>query len=207
MTVRDRVIIIISKHDKYVCFAILELYSSKLPPVAFVPTFCLISATAITFDWNQNREVRLKVYSSKKLGAFKLYIKGLSRGQYDRILSSLKRLFFSLSCITWGTFRSDNGDANETVTEKLTSASFQTSFTNNRKIQKSLSHIPSRSQENFQNIGRVISHRLRVSALLKFYSWFIFFSLLRDLVMHDNEFYFEKKKERRFKKPRINLNH
>ena len=36
MTVRDRVIIIISKHDKYACFAILELYSSKLPPVAFV---------------------------------------------------------------------------------------------------------------------------------------------------------------------------
>ena len=81
------------------------------------------------------------------------------------------------------------------MTEKLTSASFQTSFTNNRKIQKSLSHIPSRSQENFQNIGRVISHRRRVSALVKFYSWFIFFSLLQDLVMHDNEFNFEKKRK------------
>ena len=177
MTVRDRVIIIISRHDKYVFFAILELYSSKLPPVAFVQIFCRISTTAITFDWNQNREVRLQVYSSKKLGAFKLYIKGLSRGQYDRILSSLKRLFFSLSCITWGTFRSDNGDANETVTEKLTSASFQTSFTNNRKIQKSLSHIPSRSQENSKKIGRVISRCRQVSALVQFYSWFIFFFL------------------------------
>ena len=81
----------------------------------------------------------------------------------------------------------------------------------------------SRIIERSRKVYRISLHDLRRTpkklagsfhVVAKYLLWYnfihglYFLSLLRDLVMHDNEFNFEKKKkERRFKKRRINLNH